>query len=599
MTVWMIRWQWGLLTPKIHNALFCMKTLHWVIGLLCIGLLWLLTNKLAHGAGAIAQSVATVPRWSVHEIVLTASSAYDRPSEQTGVTAVFSGPGGIKKNVLGFWDGGNTVKIRFTPTTEGRWTYLTQSVDKGLNGQRGGFTCVAPKAGQHGFVRRDAQHPYHFVYDDGTHYFMMGQTYYNLLGSEAGRRGYRTAIDSSRAMGMNKIRMHVNGSLSEITNSGPTVQGIPGEFGVPNLAHFRHVDSVIRYMDEHQMVADLILLPRRELGTAEIELRYLDYVLARYAAFPNVIWCLINEWNYAKRPKAFYTRAGEHMSAHDPWAVENGQPRLLSVHQQTRIDFQFFGENWLSHAIVQLGVRNRQKTSDDEWNAKGRRGFRFGDEWGRASIRYNWGHNIPVVNDEYGYIGEPKDVSEADTVALTRQKHRQILWGILTAGGYGSAGDKTAYSGAGKPYFEGFWHPTPEYGDIRRLVDFFTKTVPAYWTLSPDTLSLKNPRRTYCLSEPGRQYIVYAADGGNVTLTLPAGTYQRIQLDPATGRQQLSQLVVNGQPLTFSVPPGNDIVLLLMRTTKWRPTRLKRSPIGHNVETGRYQISVINSLGFA
>lgn len=536
------------------------------ITLLWVGAILLFNGRLVHSADILAHLPSTVPRWSVHEITLTASATYDRPPEQLGVTAVFSGPGGVKKSVPGFWDGGNTFKIRFTPTTEGRWTYLTQSVDKGLNRQTGRFTCVGPKGGQHGFVRRDAQYPYHFVYDDGTHYFMMGQTYYNLLGSEAGRRGYRTAIDSSLAMGMNKIRMHVNGSLSESSNNGPAVQGVPGEFGLINLAHFRHVDSVIRYMDDHQMIADLILLPRRELGTPDAELRYLDYVLARYAAFPNVIWCLINEWNYAKRPKAFYTRAGEHVYAHDPWASQNGQPRLLSVHQQTRIDFQFFGQNWLSHAIVQLGVRNRQKTSDDEWNAKGRRGFRHGDEWGRASIRHNWGHNIPVVNDEYGYIGEPKDVSEADTIALTRQKHRQILWGILTAGGYGSAGDKTAYAGLGKPYFEGFWHSTPEYGDIRRLVNFFTKTVPSYWTLSPDTLSLTNTPRIYCLSEPGRHYVVYAADGGTASLTLPMGMYQVTQLDPATGeQQQREQTVQAGQPVTLSLPTGRDAVLLFRR----------------------------------
>jgi hypothetical protein len=520
----------------------------------------------------------TVPKWSVHEIAWTAVGRYANPCQEVNLRATFQGPAGVRQTVSGFWDGANTFKLRFTPTAEGRWTYTTASNDAGLNGKRGELICTAPKPGSHGFIRRDAAHPYHFVYDDGTRYFMLGQTYYNLLGSMAGRQGYRTAVDSSRAWGMNKIRMHVNGALSEGLSQTGIVQGVPGEFEVPNVAHFQHVDSVIQYLNSRNVVADLILMPRRLLGTPEQEHQYLDYLVARYAAFPNVIWCLINEWNYAKRPKEFYTRAGQRVRQSDPWAHQNGQPRLLSVHQQTRIDFQFFAEDWLSHAIVQFGVRNRQKTSSDEWNAKGRAGYRHGDAWGRASIRHNWGYRIPVVNDEYGYIGEPKDVSETDTAVLTRQKHRQILWGIVTAGGYASAGDKTAYPGQGKPYFEGFWHPTPEYGDIRRLVNFFTQPELTYWTMSPDTLTVTNGNRVYCLSEPARQYVVYAAAGGTFGLRLPAGTYQVTRLDPATGQRRDESRVASVEPLNFSLPPGPDAVLFLRRKTETRVPSMRHLP---------------------
>ncbi|MEZ0333281.1 MAG: DUF5060 domain-containing protein [Gemmatimonadales bacterium] len=67
-------------------------------------------------------------KWSTVEITLTAANQYSNPYTQTGVTATFSGPDG-PKTVNGFWDGGTTWKIRFTPTAEGTWTYLTRSTD--------------------------------------------------------------------------------------------------------------------------------------------------------------------------------------------------------------------------------------------------------------------------------------------------------------------------------------------------------------------------------------------------------------------------------------------------------------------------------------
>ena len=46
---------------------------------------------------------------------------------------------------------------------------------------------------------------------------------------------------------------------------------------------------------------------------------------------------------------------------------------------------------------------------------------------------------MPVLNDEYGYIGKPDRF--AGWSPLSRDKHRNIIWGIAMAGGYGAAGD--------------------------------------------------------------------------------------------------------------------------------------------------------------
>jgi Protein of unknown function (DUF4038) len=308
---------------------------------------------------------------------------------------------------------------------------------------------------------------------------------------------WKEAITNTRAYGMNKVRMYIYSTWKPggVTPYPPTspfeAAGTSANFDGLNLPLWRRLDEVVRYLAEKEMLADLIVFWSNpdSYGTDEQNRRYASYAVARYAAFPNVIWCVANEWNYTKKPRELFNALGKLIKAEDAWAVDvrPGRAkyvRALSVHQQTRQDFQFFDQSWVSHAIVQLGVRNQGKTFRDgnEWEATNAaeegRTFRNGDERGNYSIVYNYGHKIPVVNDEYGYIGEPvgqsvrKDGS-GKYPKFTREKHRYTAWGIAVGGGYGSAGDKNDYAD-GRPYNSTNWHDTAEYGDLKRLIDFFT-----------------------------------------------------------------------------------------------------------------------------
>jgi len=187
-----------------------------------------------------------------------------------------------------------------------------------------------------------------------------------------------------------------------------------------------------------------------------------------------------------------------------------------------------------------------------------------GDEWGHAGVIFNMEHNMPVVNDEFGYIGEPVDKSERAEGAITREKHRQIVWGIHIAGGYSAAGDKTQYDD-GRPYMCANWHDTDEYGDIKRLIDFFTHGRICYWQMSIDQDVLFLGDRIYVLSDHTQQYVVYAAVGGEFTLTLPEGHYWAERYDLRTG-----EYVVLGQMdhhVEIVLPDSQDWVVLLERHT--------------------------------
>lgn len=533
-----------------------------------------------------------VPKWSVTEIQLNANGHYTNPYIETGVKAVFTGPGKQQQTVEGFWNGGNEFIIRFTPASEGTWTYITESKDAGLNNQKGSIQGIKNTTSAHGFLRRDEAYRYHFRWDDGTRYFMMGQTYYDLMANAVAGDRWKTAIDSSLYTGFNKVRMNVNSQKKDLKVSYPSSPVFTDTtFNHLNLPHLQKLDEVIRYLHTKGMVADLILF--RAFGTVAQDERYARYLVARYAAFTNVMWCLVNEWNYTPKDIAYWNSMGQLIRSSDPWMFNGKLQRLLSVHQQTRIDFQFFDQNWLTHAITQYGVRNGQNVQGDEWSKEQNKAkYEYGDQWGNKGIVYNLGHNIPVVNDEYGYIGEPEDRSASSgktgtpPIPLTRKKHRQILWGIYTAGGYGSAGDKYQYYKSGKrstekfdsstggndgmPYFSANWHYPEEYKDIRNLVSFFTTKGLQYWKMAAHNEVITKGERVYVLSEPGKQYVLYAAEGGAFSLNLVPGFYRAWRYHPATGKEEKMLEVQGGRKQEFRLPPGEDGVIYLKAEGKKR-----------------------------
>lgn len=525
-----------------------------------------------------AQKATDVPKWSMHEISLEASGTYDNPYTQVNVSATFNGPENVSQTVKGFWNGKKLFIIRFTPTAEGIWRYTTKSEDGGMNEKHGTINCTAPEKGNHGFLRRDASHPYHFVYDDSTRYFMFGTTYYEILANAADSDRWKQSIDGITRYGINKVRMNAGGGSPNTKGSGYTNSDpFDGAHDKLNIVHLQNLDDVVEYMLERNVVAELLYFFNNEssFGTQEQDERYLRYIIARYAAYPNVIWCLTNEWEYTDKTKSYWNNLGPIIYDEDPWTIGGNYPRLLSIHQRTRVDWQFEDAEWPSHIIIQYGVRNPMASP------KGTPPLSHGDAWGNLSISYNRGHNMPVVNDEYGYAGEPKDDSEkkqkqdtskvedASTVnsdefqVFTRKKHRQVMWGIYTAGGYGSTGDKYQYEDLpGRPYFGANWHAIAEYDDVKHLIVFFTTKGIEYWKMSGNNSLVNSGERVYVLAEKGKQYVIYAAAGGTFSVKIPSGKYRVRRYDPRTG-EDIEIAEVEGGSLSFDMPDGNDWVIYM------------------------------------
>ena len=483
--------------------------------------------------------------------------------------------------INGFWFNKDTAKIRFTPTKTGSWQY--RILKKSSVIKQGIIEVKPTNKNNHGFVRRDKRYPYHFVFDDGTRYFMFGTTYYNMVLNACAGDRWKTAIDSALVFGINKIRVFANSSKS-LKTPYPDIQPFLKtsdsiDYNQLNPEYWKALDRIVEYSLRKGMVIDLIMLGygAETYATEEQDKNYIRYLLARYAAYPNIIWCLTNEWNYIYRDygrgKPFWNSIGEIVRTEDPYMKHNGQLRPLSIHQQTRVDFQFFNYDWPVHAIVQLGVRNGQGTVKDEWDDSDpefKSATKFGDEWGNYSIIYNLGHNMPVVNDEFGYIGEPLDKSEATNndrstwPAFTREKHRNVMWGIVLGGGYGSTGDKNKYTD-GHPYFSANWHSDPEeYKDIKVLVDFFTSGEIEYWKMFCANNIITQGNRVYALCEPGKQYLFYSALGNEFRAEIEPGNYKVKLINPVTG-EQVQQKQFNGKEFELCFNNKLDWIVYLTK----------------------------------
>jgi hypothetical protein len=250
-----------------------------------------------------------VPRWSVYDLALTASDAQRDPYLERDLVGVFSGPNGQSVVVNGFWDGDRTFRLRFAPTAEGTWTYMTVSSDAAMDGQMGSIRCTPPQPGVHGFVRGEAGETAQvaeWAFDDGTPAWALAVQVLPLRGSVAACG----ADDCGAADSM--VRDHLS------------------------LATLQRVDRVVQEAQANGTVAELQLFDTGDTSTLD-DLqahRVIDYALARYGAYTNVAWCL-------------------HPAGADPSATGAGRVRPWSaLRGVVRMDDPYFAESFRMRVVL-------------------------------------------------------------------------------------------------------------------------------------------------------------------------------------------------------------------------------------------------------
>jgi hypothetical protein len=207
---------------------------------------------------------ATVPQWSRYEITLMATGQNKNPYVSVDLLGVFSGPKGEAVVVNGYWDGGRTFRLGFTPTSEGTWTFTTVSDDPGMDAHEGTITCVKTSEDLHGFVRHSADRPAAWRYDDG---------------------GAVRSEGSVAVLG----RAALCGSAGD-----PCTENVGLPRDSVDVGRLQAADRLVTEALAAGRVAEIGLFDAGDAGSIDGPqmYRYIEYMTARYAAFPNVVWCM-------------------------------------------------------------------------------------------------------------------------------------------------------------------------------------------------------------------------------------------------------------------------------------------------------------------
>jgi hypothetical protein len=130
-------------------------------------------------------SAATGPNphiWQRWEHTLTSTHDYANPYADVTLRVTYTGPTGQTFQTYGFWDGGNTFRIRCAFPSPGTWRWETECSDASNTGlhKQHGTVEVSAYQGNNPLYRRgflnvsDDRH--YLVYNDGTPFLWMGDT---------------------------------------------------------------------------------------------------------------------------------------------------------------------------------------------------------------------------------------------------------------------------------------------------------------------------------------------------------------------------------------------------------------------------------------
>lgn len=341
----------------------------------------------------------TVERWDIFEVTL------DGPAEGNPFLDVtFGARFAYKHRVIdvdGFYDGANkdhssgVYKVRFMPDTVGVWTYTTRSNVAALNGKTGTFECTPASASNHGPVRVRAM--YHFVYEDGTPHFSVGTTCY--VWNHQGDALEEQTLETLKTAPFNKMRMcvfpkHYTFNQNEppyhafesLPFSGGAGGGYAWDFTRFNPAFFRHLEQRVGDLRDLGIEADIILFhPYDRWGystmPAEVDDRYLRYVVARLAAYRNVWWSMANEFDLMEtKTEQDWDRFFQIVQESDPYQ------HLRSVHN-CRV-FYDHNKPWVTHCSIQRSELNQV----NHWRELYKKPVVVDECCYEGDIPHNWGN---------------------------------------------------------------------------------------------------------------------------------------------------------------------------------------------------------------
>ncbi len=487
-------------------------------------------------------AVGTFPQYHVYELSFEGSaiSPSDSPARDVILQTRWEHEDGKTSiHLYGFWDGdgqggadGSVYKVRFCPTLPGQWKLASiRSSDPKLDGQHKGLILDCTGSDHPGFWEVDEQSAGGRWYkrSDGSHPYIVGNTMYSYLSEfylgEPNGSNIRKDTRNCAAY-FNKLRFSITGDIYPHPSERPFLDGdgTPTNDGNyshrPNPAWFnQRVDLAVQTAFDEDMIADIIInsvdskdgrsVLRAEKNEGDIE-PILRYMAARYGSYPNVWFCLTNEYNI-RNPK-FTEEEIRKIGSQLKGLLSYPTPLSVHPNQQDWDPGLHEGADWNDHTIIQNKIKYIWLAAD------------------KQNLNYYIGGGRPVINDELAYEGEGDGWLEEDVL--------EAFLGAFLGGGYGSTGYKSGHKLG--HYFAGNFSDT-EHSVSDNLL-WFRQQIDAeieFWNMKPFTIFFsrkeginldifRNVQYGFrLLGDKGKAYILGAAGPhAGITAGLPEGRWK-------------------------------------------------------------------------
>ncbi len=492
---------------------------------------------LAAGAAPAEVSIcSSTPLYEPCELSLEMTDAeaerHSNPYETVELRAEFRSPkGGRTKVMPGFWDGGRTFRIRFSPDFEGRWDLRIisnlPSVDRKI------LSFEAKPATSPGFVH--VFNTRYFRYSQpNTAHFWMGDTCYRL--ATIPWETFTALVDKRAEQKFN----HMRGLALGLEENAKEVLADPDR---PNVEHFRELDRRIGYLNAKGLTYDVLfagdrnelveLLPERRQRE-----RYVRYLVARLAAF-NVTWQGVQEFEEYEDGRKILKELYTAVRKNDPY----DHPR--STHS-LRSSSPLIEDGWMTYITQQNSAASV------------------------ASIDYEL-HTMPVVNAELGYENSGAGASHDHHVSS--DEFRKRLWDMMARGHYTTFGNTGTYGGR-KFDVDLAYADSPGARYMTHFYDFMTQTrwfdLQPYYKVQGGVAISLDYLPYWAEERKGVEFIVYMAEPGPLELLIPKDGYDVSWFNPLDGSWLDQKKKFKGDRFTASGPPDatHDWVLYLRKEGK-------------------------------
>ncbi|MFH1718043.1 MAG: DUF5060 domain-containing protein [Planctomycetota bacterium] len=476
----------------------------------------------------------SVGRWACFEASVRNAVGYPDPYADVTLSVTYRSPDGRDIEFWGFYDGGQTWKIRFMPDRIGTWKFDAAFSD-GSEGISGTFQCVPSDIP--GMICVDEANPTWFGYKGGKHVlirsFHVGDRFFAENWPTDKREAF---LDWFEIRGYNMLSV-ASHYLNRDAKSRGRGWKTPDLWPL-NAVEYRKTEAILNELAARRiMVYPFAGFFGQSSGfpTDQAEqVRYIKYTLARLGPYWNILFNVAGPEPILK-PDAFQNamtaidinRLGRKIKELDIFA------HPISVHNPSGDD-PFKNEDWLSFVTLQ-----------------GFKGTNLPEISG-ALLR-NHHKAKPLYAQEVFWPGNKyHDIhSEVDI--------RKKAFVMIMSGAAINYADMNGDSSSGFSGSMDLAERIPVRHDIIGKVWDFFETIPFY-RMSPSRQIVDSG---FCLAEDGRFYLVYLAGGGAVDVDVKKGSYKVTWINAQNTSDRRHVATTNGGKNLSAPEDGDDWLLFL------------------------------------